>query len=301
MQFPLDIMERELRARGYETRRETATTASSKTDALRAVRALQKALKTNSLKGIGYTALYGIYELARLRTAGKKLSDGQKAAILATFKQLKKSTSFFGKLKSLLKRSQTEQGSDAADIDEIEKWLVSDEGFGAPPGSAKSDAPAEKPRRPRGWMPSEQRQQAEKEFYGDRPLRRKYGKRVSASELVCELEDGESFVGFDFQDSVATASTASNTLRMIKMVEKIIASKRGRKATLALIMGIHGILKAAAKNRKGRLDRTDAKALKESIDKIKNVKKPDPELNEELDRLEEQLGRDRYYAQFAPA
>lgn len=299
----LDLIERELQARGYTTRREfgAATTASSKTEALRAIRSLQAALKNGKLRGISYVALYGIYELARIRAAGKKLSDGQKAAIEATFKQLKKAPGLFGKLRGFFKRDE-ESGTSQEQIDDLETWLRSDEGFGEEPGSKSDSAnPAEKPRRPRGWQPRAAREQAEREYYGDRPLKRKYGGKVGASERLFELEDGENFIGFDFQEDLVTATTASNTLRCIKIVEKILQSKGGRKAVLAVVLGIHGILKGAAKRRKGKLDKTDAQALNDSFDKLKDTKGITPELRDQLDELKSALERDNYFAKVSSA
>lgn len=305
----LDLIERELIARGYTTRREypSQATASSKTEALRAIRSLQAALKNGKLRGISYVALYGIYELARIRAAGKKLSDGQKAAIEATFKQLKKAPGLFGKLRSFFKKDE-ESGDSQAQINDLEAWLKSDEGFGEVPGS-KSDAnpaAAEKPRRPRGWQPRAVREEAEREYYGARPLKRKHGTpkkvaRVGASEFMLELEDGENFIGFDFQDQVATATTASNTLRCIRIVEKILQSKNGRKAVLAVVLGIHGILKGAAKRRKGKLDKTDAQALNDSFEKLKDTKGVTPELRDQLDELKTALERDNYFAKVSSA
>lgn len=307
----LDLIERELIARGYITRREypSQATASSKTEALRAIRSLQAALKNGKLRGISYVALYGIYELARIRAAGKKLSDGQKAAIEATFKQLKKAPGLFGKLRSFFKKDE-ESGDSQAQINELEDWLKSDEGFGEVPGSKSDTNPSEsKPRRPRGWQPRAARQEAEREYYGDRPLKRKYGKdappkkvaRVGASEFMLELEDGENFIGFDFQDGVATATTASNTLRCIRIVEKILQSKGGRKAVLAIVLGIHGILKGAAKRREGKLDKTDAQALNDSFEKLKDTKGITPELRDQLDELKTALERDNYFAKVSNA
>ena len=294
MKTPLDILETELRARGYATQRVAAdeATASSKTDALRAIRMLEKALKNGKFKGIGLTALYGVYELARLRTAGKKLSDGQKEAVKFTLKQLRKTPGFFGRLKGFFKSKNPDAPSAEDAVAELESWIVSDEGFGEPPASMEKPA---KPKRPRGWAPRAVKEEQEKAFYGA-PVKRKRSKKVSPKEVINDATaSADAFIGFDFEDQLAVASTASNTLRALRIVEKILASKRGRAAALTTVMGIHGILKKAAKNRNGKLDKTDVTALNSSVTQVLKSPKTTPAMREHIEELKTQLERDSAY------
>jgi hypothetical protein len=117
----LSILQRELASRGYKVTRHPVE-ASSKSNALRVIRALQQLLKSNTIKGIGYVAVLGIYDLAKQHAKGRKLTAIEQAALATTLTQLKK-LHLFDKIKGLFK-STTSEDIDK-DFENFQHWMYS--------------------------------------------------------------------------------------------------------------------------------------------------------------------------------
>lgn len=253
MSMPLSIIKRELEGTGYKTLVVPGLEvgASTKTDALRAVRNLQKVISQGKLKGITYAALYGIYELARLRAKGKKLSDGQKAAITLTFQQLRK-IGVWKRVKNLFSFGKRDEDPNK-DVQELEDWMKSDEGFGPNPEDEEPEEEVQKPqpRARRGWKP-----------------------RQSVAEVPFE------------EHEVRASVNPADAVKVVRKVEALLKNKAVRGALLTTAYGIYGIMKKSAKSR--RVDKLDRQALNDSFGYLNKSNKVAPKLREQLREIQEE-------------
>jgi hypothetical protein len=276
MSKPLSLLQRELEGTGFKTLKVPGkpVEASTKTDALRAIRTLQKLLSGNKVKGVSYAALYGIYELARLRSKGKKLSDGQKAAIMLTFTQLKK-IGLLKKLKGLFSFGKPDKNPEK-DVKELQDWLVSPAGFGNDERSeeetTEEEIPAPAKKRAGGWMPEEKRFELDVERYGEEEAGRRAEKRRNA--------------GKGRRKNVATSSVdIAAVIAIAKALEVLIASHVARGVIATTIYGIYGLIKKYA--RAQRLDKFERSAIDDSFKFLCSSPKVNTKIKDKLSELHE--------------
>jgi hypothetical protein len=279
MSKPLSLLQRELEGTGFKTLKVPGQPieASTKTDALRAIRTLQKLLSGNRVKGVSYAALYGIYELARLRSKGKTLSAGQKAAIALTFTQLKK-IGLLKKLKGLFTFGKPDVNPED-DVKELQDWLVSPAGFGKEDEGSAEHVDQDEPefvapvkKRAAGWMPEEKRFELDVERYGEEEAGRRAEKRRNA--------------GKGRRKNVATSSVdVDSVIAIAKALEVLIASHAARGVVATTIYGIYGLIKKYARTQ--RLDKFERSAIDDSFKFLCGSPKVNVKIKDKLSELHE--------------
>ena len=251
----LSILASELQARGYKVSRYgTSVEASTKTDALRFTRSLIKLLSGGQvLKGLNYVAMFGIAELAKLRILGKKISPAQKAAVVLTLNQMRKSGAFkrfCDKIRNKLHFKSKAQRIEE-DMDEFTRFINSDEGLGEieQPGTEEYEEGHEPPKRPTGWAPAARRDEENRAYYGEEKAARLRKRLPKFDPSVASI--------------VAAAVDPESAARVIELAEDLVRNKAVRGSLLISLYGIYGILKKSIKGH--QFNRIDRQALDESF------------------------------------
>lgn len=271
----LSILASELQARGYKVSRSgTTIEASTKTDALRFTRALIKLLSSGHvLKGLNYVAMFGIVELAKLRAFGKKTSPVQKAAVVLTLNQMRKSgvfKRFCDKIRNKLHFKSKAQRIEE-DMDELTKFINSDDGLGEieQPGTEEYEEGYEPPKAPRGWAPAARRDEENRAYYGEE----------KAARLRKHLPKFEPSVA----SIVAAAVDPESAARILELAEDLIHNKAIRGSLLITFYGIYGILKKSIKGH--QLNRVDRQALDECFTYLWRSPKVSTSLKSQIEEL----------------
>jgi hypothetical protein len=235
----LSILASELEARGYKVSRYgMAIEASTKTDALRFTRSLIKLLSSGQvLKGLNYVAMFGIAELVKIRAFGKKMSPTQKAAVVLTLNQMRKSgvfKRFCDKLRNKLHFKSKDQRVEE-DMQELTEFLNSDEGLGEieQPGTEEYEEGHEPPKRSTGWAPAARRDEENRAYYGEEKAARLRKRLPRFDPATASI--------------IAAAVNPAQAAEVLKLAESLRHDKSARGATLISLYGVYGILKQSIK------------------------------------------------------